>query len=68
MALEALRLELLDSNNHAVSRPRSTEALLVDPAFEDASESSFPNQTVRSEVSGRISQFIETECLQIRGW
>lgn len=67
MALETFRFELLDSNNYSTSGPSSTKGMLINPPFENITKSSFPQETVRTEVSSNILKLIKCEGFQMWG-
>lgn len=64
MPLEALLLELLDGDNNADARLRGRVGVLVDPSFENAPESSFPQIAVRAEVLRGGLEIVQSEGFQ----
>lgn len=68
MTLKTFRFELLDSNDHSTSRPFSTKGMLINPPFIDITKSSFPQETVSTEVSSSILKLTKCEGFQIWGW
>lgn len=67
MALETFLVKPLHSNNHARPGLRSSECILINPSLEDTAKPTFAQYTIRPEVPGGSSEFIEEEAFQIGG-
>jgi hypothetical protein len=63
--LHALRVELLDRNNHAGAVAGRRHGLLIRPPFVDSSEPSFAEDAVRTEVLGGCLELYECEGAEV---
>ena len=65
VALHALRIELLDGNNHAGAVPGRGHGLLIHPPFVDSPKPTFAEDAVRREVLGGRLELHECEGAEV---